>query len=90
MEMRLTGIVSEVAADEVTPELTRGVHDDEAAGRRVYDKVARPVTAPIRRADETNRLDMRVKFPVDFFRPAVRNAVIAPRSVCAQRRLLQD
>ena len=41
MEMRLTGVVSEVAADEVTPELVRGVHDGEAAGCRIDDKVAR-------------------------------------------------
>ena len=33
MEMRLTGVVNEVAADEVTPEMVRGVHDGEAACR---------------------------------------------------------
>jgi hypothetical protein len=32
---------NEVAADEVTPELLRGVHDGEAAGCRIDDKVAR-------------------------------------------------
>jgi hypothetical protein len=34
-ELRLTGVVNEVAADEVTPELVRGVHGDEAASRRL-------------------------------------------------------
>ena len=45
--MRLTGVVNEVAADEVTPELVRGVHDDEAASRRVYDKITRPSNGPM-------------------------------------------
>jgi hypothetical protein len=44
IKKRLTGVVSKVAADEVTPELARGVHDGEAAGCRVYDKITSRVT----------------------------------------------
>jgi hypothetical protein len=40
MEMRFTAVVSEVAADEVTLELVRGVHDGEAAGCRIDDEIA--------------------------------------------------
>ena len=36
----MTGVVNEVAADEVTPELARGVHDGEAAGCRIDDEIA--------------------------------------------------
>ena len=89
MEMGLTEVVSEVAADEVTPELVRGVHNDEAASRRVYDKITRPSDGTDELSDETNWLDMRVNIPIDFLRPAIRNAVIAPRGLGAQRRLLQ-
>ena len=87
--MRLIGVVSEVAADEVAPELVRGVHDDEAASRRVYDKITRPSNGTDELSDETDRLDVGVKFAVDFFRPSVRNAVIARGGFGAQRRLLQ-
>ena len=83
VEMRLIGVVSEVAADEVTPELVRGVHDDEAASRRVYDKITRPSNGTDELSDETDRLDVGVKFAVDFFRPSVRNAVIAPGAFAA-------
>src|SRR6516162_2043551 len=61
IEMRLTGVVSEVAADEVASELVRGVHDDEAAGRRIYDKITRPSDRTDELSDETDRLDMGVK-----------------------------
>ena len=84
----MNGVVSEVAADEVAPELVRGVHDDEAASRRVY-KITRPSNGTDELSDETDRLDVGVKFAVDFFRPSVRNAVIAPGGFGAQRRLLQ-
>ena len=89
MEMPLTGVVSEVAADEVTPELVRGVHDDEAASRRVYDKITRPSDRTDELSDETDRLDMGVKCAVDFLRPPVRNAVIAPGAFRSEWRLLQ-
>jgi hypothetical protein len=89
VEMRLIGVVSEVAADEVAPELVRGVHDDEAASRRVYDKITRPSNGIDELSDEADRLDVGVKFAVDFFRPSVRNAVIAPRDLGALRRPLQ-
>ena len=56
--MRLIGVVSEVAADEVAPELVRGVHDDEAASRRVYDKITRPSNGTDELSDETDRLDV--------------------------------
>jgi hypothetical protein len=89
MEMRLTGVVSEIAADEVTPELVRGVHDDEAASRRVYDKITRPSDGTDELSDETDRLDVRVKCAVDFFRPSVRYAMIAPGAFRGEWRLLQ-
>ena len=85
----MTGVVSEVAADEVTPELLRGVHDGEAAGCRIDDKVARLGSGGDQPSDETNWLDMRVNISIDFLRPAIRNAVIAPRGFGAQPRLLQ-
>jgi len=66
METRLTGIVSEVAADEVTPALVRGVHDGEAASRRIDDKIARLGNGGDQPSDETNWLDMRVKFRSTF------------------------
>jgi hypothetical protein len=84
------GCVSEVATDEVTPELVRGVHDDEAARRRVYDKITRPSNGTDELSDETDRLDMGVKFAVDFFRPSVRNAAIVPSAFRRTRRLLQN
>jgi hypothetical protein len=87
--MQFTGVVSEVAADEVTPELVRGVHNDEAASRRVYDKITRPSDGTDELSDETDRLDVGVKFAVDFFRPSVRNAVIAPGAFRGEWRLLQ-
>jgi hypothetical protein len=40
MGMRLTGVASEVAADEVAPKLVRRVHDDEGAGCRIDDEIA--------------------------------------------------
>ena len=89
METRLTGVVSEVAADEVTPELVRGVHDCEAANCRIDDKVARLGNGGDQPSDQTNWLDMRVNIPIDFLRPAIRNAVIALRGFGAPRRLLQ-
>ena len=52
MEMRLTEVVNEIAADELTPELVRGVHDDEAAGRRVYDKITGPRNGTDELSDE--------------------------------------
>jgi hypothetical protein len=88
LEMRLIG-VSEIAAHEVTPELVRGVHDDEAASRRVYDKITRPSDRTDELSDQTDRLDVRVNFAVDFFRPSVRNAVIVPGAFRGQWRLLQ-
>jgi len=89
MEMPLTGVVSEVAANEVAPELVRSVHDDEAASRRVYDKITRPSDGTDELSDETNRLDVGVKCAVDLFRPSVRNAVIAPGAFRGEWRLLQ-
>ena len=89
MEMPLTGVVSEVAANEVAPELVRSVHDDEAASRRVYDKITRPSDGTDELSDETNRLDVGVKCAVDLFRPSVRNAVIAPGAFRSEWRLLQ-
>ena len=83
VEMRLIGVVSEVAADEVAPELVRGVHDDEAASRRVYDKITRPSNGTDELSDETDRLDVGVKFAVDFFRPAVSECVVAPRALAS-------
>src|SRR6516165_3594385 len=83
------GVVSEVAADEVAPELVRGVHDGEAASRRVYDKITRPSDGTDELSDETNRLDVGVKCAVDLFRPSVRNAVIAPGAFRGEWRLLQ-
>ena len=87
--MWLTEVVNEIAANEVTPELVRGVHDDEAAGCRIDDKVARLRSSGDQSSDETNWLDMRMNFPIDFLRPAIWNAVIAPRGFGAHRRLLQ-
>src|SRR6516164_6773708 len=87
--MQFTGVVSEVAADEVTPELARGVHDDEAASRRVYDKIIRPSDGTDELSDETDRLDVGVKCAVDFFRPSARNAVIGPGAFRGAWRLLQ-
>src|SRR5215831_14400417 len=89
MQMRLTGVVSEVAADEVAPELVRGVHDGEAAGCRIDDKVARLGNGGDQPSDETNWLDMRVNIPIDFLRPSVRNAVIVPGAFRDDWRLLQ-
>jgi hypothetical protein len=89
MEMRLTGVESKVAADEAAPELVRGVHDDKAASRRVYNKITRPSDRTDKLSDETDRLDVRVKCAVDFFRPSVRNAVIAPGAFRGEWRLLQ-
>jgi hypothetical protein len=40
MEMGLTGVVNEIAAEELAPELVRGVHDDEGAGCRIDDEIA--------------------------------------------------
>jgi hypothetical protein len=40
MEVRLTEIVSEVATDEVAPELVRGVQHDEGTGCRIDDEIA--------------------------------------------------
>jgi hypothetical protein len=39
-KMRLTGVVNEVAADKVTLEPVRGVHDGEAAGCRIDGEIA--------------------------------------------------
>jgi hypothetical protein len=85
----LIGVVSEVAADEVAPEPVRGVYDDEAASCRVYDKITRPSNGPDELSDETDRLDVGVKFAVDFFPPSVRNTVIAPGAFRSERPLLQ-
>jgi hypothetical protein len=90
VEMRLIGVVSEVAANEVAPELVRGVHDDEATSRRVYDEITRPSNGADELSDETDRLDVGVKFAVDFFRPSVRNAVIAPGAFRGDWRFLQQ
>jgi hypothetical protein len=87
--MQLLGLVNEVAADEVTPELVRGVHGDEAASRWVYDKITRPSDGTDELSDETDRLDVGVECAVDFFRPPVRNAVIAPGAFRGAWRLLQ-
>ena len=54
-----------------------------------YDKITRASNGTDELSDETDRLDVGVKCAVDFFRPSVRNAVIAPRGFGAQRRLLQ-
>ena len=89
MEMRLTGAVSEVAADEVTPELVRGVHDDEAAGGRVDDKITGPSDGTDELSHETDRLDVGVKCAVDFFRPSAWNTVIAPGVFRGEWPLLQ-
>lgn len=63
MEARLTGVVSEVAADEVTPELVRGVHDGEAAGCRIDDKAAGLCNGGDQPSDETNWFDVRAVLP---------------------------
>jgi hypothetical protein len=63
---------------------------DEAASRRVYDKITRPSNGTDELSDETDRLDVGVQFAVDFFRPAVSDCVVAPRCLGENRRLLQD
>ena len=85
----MTGAVSEVAADEVTPELVRGVHDDEAAGGRVDDKITGPSDGTDELSHETDRLDVGVKCAVDFFRPSAWNTVIAPGVFRGEWPLLQ-
>ena len=88
-KIRLTGVVNEIAAEEVTPELVRGVHDGEAAGCRIDDEIAGLGSGADQPSDEANWLDMRMNLPIDFLPPATRNAVIAPRGFGAQPRLLQ-
>ena len=81
---------SEVAADEVTHEPARGVHDGEAASRRIDDKIARLGNGGDQPSAETNWLDMRVNIPIDFLRPSVRNTVIAPGAFRGEWRFLQN
>src|SRR5262249_28407977 len=85
----LTSAVGEIAADELAAELVRGLHHDEAAGRRVDDHVTRLGGGTDQSDDQADRLDMWVKLAVDLLGPAVRDAVFSPRRAGFDRRLLQ-
>jgi hypothetical protein len=60
-----TGLVSNVAADEFAAEVVGGVHDDEAASGRVDYKVAQLRHSTDQPGDESDRLEVRVQFPID-------------------------
>jgi hypothetical protein len=82
------GLVGNVAADEFAAELLGGVHDDEAAGGRVNNKLSWLGNGTDQPPDKLDRLDVRMNCAVDLFRPAARDAVVSPRFHRGNWRLL--
>src|SRR5262249_54146975 len=85
----LTSGLHQVAADKITPELVGGMHYGEAASGGIDDEVAGVGDGADQSGDQADWLDVRMDAAVDFFRPAIGNAVITPCAFRSKRRLLQ-
>src|SRR6516162_6696639 len=77
-----TSRLHQVAADKIAAELVGGMHYGEAASSGIDDEVAGVGDGADQSGDQADRLDVRMDAAVDFFRPAIGNAVITP---CAFR-----
>jgi hypothetical protein len=90
--IELTGfsVEGDVTANEFTIEPMSGMHHDEAAGGGIDNQIARLRDSRDQARDEADRLNVWMDFAIDFLRPAVRDAMIAPCAFRLDRRLLID
>jgi hypothetical protein len=79
----------EIAPNEISSELVRGLHYDEGSGGGIDDEVARLGGGGDQPLDQFERLGVRVKFAINSLSPTIRDAVVAPGRARFFRRLLQ-
>ena len=78
-----------IATEKMPAELSGRPHHDERAGGWIDDKVSGFGDGANQPGDQADRLKVRMRSPLDFFRPPARDCVVPPRPR-ADRRLLQD
>jgi len=61
--------MGEVTPDELAPEFEGGSHNDERSCGRVDDEIAGFGGGRDQAGDQSDRLDVRVEFAIDLFRP---------------------